>query len=142
MHRVTKYGPLRWAKADDIPQLLALEAALFDNAMAERTLRQELETGRGYVYDVMGELAGYALIREDGNKLDLTRLGVDPEAQGGGIGTVLLKHVIGLGAPIVLTVLKSNLKAIRLYRRHGFVITGHLLNSYEAWSMRRDPSGA
>lgn len=142
MRRVTKYGPLRWARPDDIPQLLALEAMLFDNSMSERTLRTELEVGRGYVYDVMGEVLGYCFIRDDGDKLDLTRLGVHPESQSCGMGRVLLQHVIGLGMPVVLTVLKANSRALRMYLRADFTITGHLEPTYAAWTMRREASGA
>jgi ribosomal-protein-alanine N-acetyltransferase len=134
---MTKYGPLRWAGADDIPALFALEYALFDNNMTERTLKTELEAGEGIVYDVMGEICGYALIREDGDKLDLTRLGVRPESQGGGIGSVLLSQVLSMGKPVVLTVKKTNVRALKLYLRAGFTITGHL-TEYEAWSMQRE----
>jgi ribosomal protein S18 acetylase RimI-like enzyme len=94
MSRVTPYGPLRRACGDDLPRLLELEGMLFDNSMNETMLERELALGQCFVYDVMGEVLGYALLRDDGHQYDLTRLGVDPKSQRGGIGRVLLKHVV------------------------------------------------
>jgi [ribosomal protein S18]-alanine N-acetyltransferase len=141
MARVTPYGPLRRARSDDVPRLLELEGLLFDNSLAEPMLLRELELGQCFVYDVMGDIIGYALLREDGDKYDLTRLGVDPASQGSGIGRVLLRHVISLGKTVVLSVRKKNYGALRLYRRHGFEIVGQL-TAHEAWVMRRDAGDA
>lgn len=141
MSRVTPYGPLRRVADDDIYRLLELEGMLFDNSMAERVLVRELEEGQGFVYDVMGEVVGYALVRDDGDKYDLTRLGVDPKCQRGGVGKALLRHVLSLGKPVVLTVKKKNYGALRLYRNHHFEIVGQL-SAHEAWVMRWDGSAA
>jgi ribosomal protein S18 acetylase RimI-like enzyme len=140
-YRLTRHGPLREAREDDITELMELEYALFDNNMSETTLQRELAAGKGYVFDVLGEIVGYALVRDDGSQLDLTRLGVAIESQGGGIGQVLLTHALSLGKPVVLTVLKSNRGALRLYLRNGFKIVGHL-PSDAAWAMRHEASGS
>jgi ribosomal protein S18 acetylase RimI-like enzyme len=130
---------LRKATLDDIPQLLQLEYELFPNAMAEMTLKQELTVGQGFVVYLEPAVLGYALVREDWGKLDMTRLGVVREARGRGVGTRLLHAVVALRKPIVLTVFKTNHSAIRLYRRFGFEIVGHL-PSEAAWAMRREAS--
>jgi putative acetyltransferase len=109
---------------------------LFDNSMNETMLERELALGQCFVYDVMGEVLGYALLRDDGHQYDLTRLGVDPKSQRGGIGRVLLKHVVSLGRTVILTVKKKNYVALRLYRKHGFEIVAQL-NAHEAWVLRR-----
>lgn len=130
-------GPyLRQAAAEDVPQLLQLEGLLFDNSMSEPMLVKELEIGTGFVYHVDGVVHGYALVRQDGNKLDLTRLGVAPEWQGGGIGRALVERVLCLGKAVVLTVKKKNYRAIKLYRHYDFEIIGQL-NEHAAWAMRR-----
>jgi ribosomal protein S18 acetylase RimI-like enzyme len=127
---------LRSAGAEDIQEILCLEGLLFDNSMSEVILKRELELGQGFVYVASGCIAGYALVRSDWDKYDLTRLGVTPSAQGQGIGRLLLERVVALGKPVVLTVLKTNYKAIRMYRRCAFEIVGQV-NESEAWAMRR-----
>jgi ribosomal-protein-alanine N-acetyltransferase len=131
---------VRAATTDDIPRLLELEYRLFDNSMNETMLARELAHGEGFVLESGGRVDGYALVRPAGEKLDLTRLGVDPAVQGAGIGQALLRKVIDMGKPVVLTVKKKNYGALRLYRRYDFVIVGQL-NEAEAWVMRRDVSG-
>jgi [ribosomal protein S18]-alanine N-acetyltransferase len=128
---------VRAATTDDLPRLLELEYRLFDNSMSETMLVRELIHGQGFVLESGGRVDGYALVRSDGDKLDLTRLGVDPLVQGAGIGQALLRRVIDMGKSIVLTVKKTNYGAIRLYRRYDFVIVGQL-NEAGAWAMRRD----
>ena len=41
------------------------EYALFDNSMSETTLQRELAAGVAYVFDVLGEIVGYALVRDE-----------------------------------------------------------------------------
>jgi ribosomal-protein-alanine N-acetyltransferase len=132
-------GILREASEADIPELVDLEAKLFDNAMSETVLRRELEVGKGFVWvgNMTPLVLGYALVREDGDLLDLTRLGVDPAEQGTGIGTLLLRRVLSEGRPVMLLVRKDNQRAFRLYRSHGFEIVGHVTAPAHAWVLRR-----
>jgi ribosomal protein S18 acetylase RimI-like enzyme len=108
--------------------------------MGERMVRQELRLGKGWVVDrapVEEEIAaGYVLIRFDEDLIDITRLGVHPENTSKGLGTRLLQKVFEEGGTIILTVQKNNLRAMRLYHRHGFEIVAHL-HSARAWVMRR-----
>jgi ribosomal protein S18 acetylase RimI-like enzyme len=126
-------GTLRLATPEDIPDILRLDQALFDNPFTEPMLKRELEVGHGYVW-VGPHILGYALVRQDSRVQDLTRLGVSPTAQGTGVGTLLLKRVLAEGRETVLTVRKTNKGALRLYRRHGFAVVGHFTN---AWVLRR-----
>jgi [ribosomal protein S18]-alanine N-acetyltransferase len=123
----------------DLPALLLLELVLFPgNAFGERLLEHELTTGRGWV--VGSPAYGYALTRDDGI-IDVTRLGVLPDWQGKGVGSALLDHVIGLGKETMLTVEKANVRALRLYLRRGFEISGDLRKT-GAWVMRRPAQSA
>jgi ribosomal protein S18 acetylase RimI-like enzyme len=133
-------GYIRLIDLDDIPRLLELEQ-LFENSMAEPVLARELEVGSGFAFvgNMNPWILGYALIREDGDLIDLTRLAVDPVEQGVGVGTLLLKHVLSLCCDTMLTVRKANHKAIRLYLKHGFAVVGHI-SAADAWVLRR-PSG-
>lgn len=135
-------GYLRDAKEDDVPRLLELEAALFDNSLSETLLLHELELGYGLVFcgDTDGSILGYALVRVEGDLRDLTRLGVDPAVQGTGVGQFLLRAVTHGQAPgeetdVILTVKKANRRALRMYLRHGFAVVGHVSDA-AAWALR------
>lgn len=131
---------IRPTSFDDIPRLQELEQ-VFPNSMPETMLRRELEVGWGLVYIEAEVVQGYALVREDDDMFDLTRLAVSPEAQGRGIGGALLRAVLDRGRTTVLTVMKDNARAIALYMRHGFRIVGYF-RAERAWSMRRDAAAA
>ena len=129
-------GHIRRADIDDIPRLIQLEHELFpNNSMGETMLAREIAAGEGWVFtdNALRRVLGYALLRWDE---DITRLGVDPFAQGSGIGKRLLEHVLSLGHPTMLTVRKNNWRAVRLYLRAGFAIAGEL-TSVHAWVLRR-----
>jgi ribosomal protein S18 acetylase RimI-like enzyme len=120
---------------DDLPALLELEGLLFPrNAMGERLLAEELRGGYGW--GIGSPLYAYVLAREDGRVVDITRLGVTPGHHGKGIGSQLLEKVISLGKESMLIVEMGNLRALKLYLRYGFTITGKLPTS-EAWLMQR-----
>jgi len=129
------------AVVEDIPRLRELEM-LFDNAMNEDMLVRELEVGQGLVYVEDGIIRGYALVRLDTGLLDLTRLGVEGRVQGKGIGGALLRRVYSdagaLGRNTMLTVMRSNHGALRLYLRHGFAPVGLVTGGAASES----PSGA
>ena len=135
-------GYIRSAVSADVDRILELEGKLFSNSMNETMILQEIRIGQGWVH--CGEkdnvVYGYALVRDDGYVLDLTRLGVDLPEQGGGIGRELLTHVLQVATErqrvVQLTVLKENSKALKFYLRHGFQIVGHLKKE-GAWLMRK-----
>lgn len=82
----------------------------------------EGETGLGF--------ASFGSDSDDVTKGHLFSLYVSPESAGKGVGFELLNEVISelgkIGKPeITLWVFKENPIAIRLYRKSGFVETGH-----------------
>lgn len=139
-------GSIRPATEDDVPRILELEQ-VFENSMTEPMISRELVVGRGFLFaDEHLRVWGYALLRTEGDLLDLTRLAVDPRAEKQGVGRRLLDYVCTVadseGRPCVLTVKKSNRRALRLYLHAGFRIVGHF-EVERAWSLRRDaPSSA
>jgi len=115
---------IRAAGINDIESILKLEEALFDNALSEKMMHHELTRGRGWVY---GEpIEGYILIRFDSGLVDITRIGVAAGSQKKGIGRALLEHALKGQPDALLTVKKTNEMAIKLYRRFGFQVVGHL----------------
>jgi ribosomal protein S18 acetylase RimI-like enzyme len=69
-----------------------------------------------------GKVVGWSLAEVRRDELYLMRLFVDPEYQGHGVGSQLLKHLYPLAGdkPITLSVLKPNLPALIFYKKHGF----------------------
>jgi ribosomal-protein-alanine N-acetyltransferase len=125
---------LRQATLADVDRLAELEAVLFNNAMPPSLLERELGTGFGYV--IGDPIYAYALVRKQGDLLDLTRLGVEPAHQGQGTGARLLDHVLSLGYRVQLTVLKNNHRALQLYLSRGFEIVAQVngeTDSESAW---------
>jgi len=119
---------------EDVAAVACLESVLFPhNAMSEQLLEREAEAGFAWV--IGSPPYAYALARDDGLLIDITRLGVAPLRHGQGCGSLLLDKILNLGRETILTVEKCNRRALRLYLRHGFFITGTLVTS-DAWVMR------
>lgn len=132
---------IRKATPEDIERICALEAACFsENSLSYAMLERELEVS--WVF-VDGEpVAAYAIVGREGELLDLLRLGVDPQHQGRGAGTRLLRYVLSLGQNVMLLVRKENVRAFRLYQKHGFEVTGHFNAEEASWVMHRAAPGA
>lgn len=135
---------------------MALEKLLFpgDSPWSAHAFHAELDAGAHYVAAVTEDdvLAGYAGLAIMGPPADpetsLHTIGVDPEFQGAGVGTALLRAVLRradeLGAPVFLEVRTDNERAIGLYERHGFQRLGLRRRYYQpsgadAYTMKRPP---
>lgn len=128
---------IRRATAEDVDELVAMETALFDNAMGEKLLHSELVRGEAWVLGT--PIIGYVLGCYEEGLYDLLRLGVHPAAQGQGVGRVLLSFVLSRYTRVMLTVEKTNAKALRLYTKSGFEVAGHLPPGL-AWVMVKNPA--
>lgn len=128
---------IRQATQEDLECVCALELVLFpDNALSPLMLEHELTAS--WVFLLGDPVVAYAIVGRDGELLDLLRLGVDPAHQGRGAGARLLRHVLSLAQPVMLTVRKDNTRALRLYRKHGFELAGHFSEG-ASWVMRWEP---
>ncbi len=130
---------IRTACPLDIDYLVQLELELFPNAMNERMLHHELIRGRGWVWTSNDSIEGYILVRMDEGIIDITRLGVRQGFDGKGVGRSLLETALEGAPDAMLTVQKTNERALRLYRAAGFEIVAHLIAA-GAWVMRRQVS--
>lgn len=127
---------------EDVENISAIEdAVFFENALGEGTLKREMEYGYCAVLrDGMDIIVGFALVRPDPELHDLLRLGVMPGFHGRGYGSWLLSHVVTrFPGPMMLMVRKNNKRAIDLYKKNDFVITG---TTGESWVMRRSTSSS
>ena len=115
----------------DVPALAALEPALFaDDAWSEQTWWAELAARPRRCY-VVGERAGvvvgYAGVDRRGEVADVMTIAVVPEAQGHGLGSLLMDWLIeaaraGGAEHLMLEVRADNAAAQRLYSKMGFVM--------------------
>lgn len=75
-----------------------------------------------------GEVQGLRALRWRANDLFLARLYLRPQAQGRGLGSAVLTHLLAqahaIGRGVELQVLKVNTGAQRFYARHGFERVG------------------
>lgn len=130
------------ATSSDSLAIAELEMQLFpDNCMNEYTVAREIQAGIGLVVYVEKRLVAYVLVRcdLDSEILDILRLGVIPEYQNAGLGSRLLQEIISSSAyKVILTVRKSNSRALHVYKKHGFSITGEL--NKDNWVMTRSHS--
>ncbi len=86
---------------------------------------------------VTGMLIGYCVLMPVVDEMHLLNLCVAPRAQRTGAGLALLREAVRIArgkglAGILLEVRPSNLRAVRLYERFGFVTIGRRKNYYPA----------
>lgn len=143
---------LRPLVAADLDALAEMERTLFGaGAWSRAALAEELDgPGRWYVGAqdrASGGLVGYAGLWFDGYDGQVMTVGTRPDAQGRGVGRLLLDalldHARELRAgDVLLEVRVDNEPALRLYERAGFERFGRRKGYYQpenvdAWTMRR-----
>ncbi|HVN10447.1 MAG TPA: ribosomal protein S18-alanine N-acetyltransferase [Kineosporiaceae bacterium] len=142
--------PMRWW---DVDAVHGLDAELFGpTAWTAAMFWSELAgPNRWYVVAERedGALAGYAGLMVGGSEADVQTIGVAPAAQGRGVGTLLLRALVGEAArrgaaSLLLEVRADNVPAIALYGREGFARIAVRRRYYQpggvdAWVMRRRP---
>jgi [ribosomal protein S18]-alanine N-acetyltransferase len=146
-----KLAPLR---RGDIARCVEIEKQLFagDDPWSARAFHSELDAG-GYYLGAYDEetLIGYGGLVVVGRPRDyeasVHTIGIDPDYQGQGIGTALLRALLAradeLDAPVFLEVRTDNNRALALYERHGFVRIGVRKRYYQpsgadAYTMKRE----
>lgn len=125
----------RAATAEDAVPISNLDDEVFpDEGMSEMAIARELAAGRATVAEGPGGLVGYVLFRP-GEVGDVLRIAVRAGCRGRGIGLALLLGALGaMSGPVILTVRKSNVGALRLYRRLDLRAVAEIETS---WVMRR-----
>jgi ribosomal protein S18 acetylase RimI-like enzyme len=105
----------------------------------EKTIADTIKIGGRML--VMEELAtnkisGTSWMTFDGRRILLHHFGILPEFQGRGYASILLKeslkHVKDKGYQVKLEVHRSNVKAINVYKKHGF----EYLGDYDVYIIR------
>lgn len=119
---------VRVAKAADVPDMLRVRAAVKENRLVSRVIgAHEVQeaiqrTGRGWVAEVDGQMAGFAIGNfETGN---IWALFLDPPFEGRGLGRALhdtmVNAMLGHGLRRLHLSTESGTRAERFYRRAGW----------------------
>ena len=135
------YAPMRLQDVDDV---VALEQSVFPHPWSRGNFIDSLTSGYdAWVLRASGELAGYFLLMAAVDETHLLDVAVAASRQGSGLGRYLLDKVAararGLGTEsVLLEVRPSNLRALDVYRRYGYVEIGRRRAYYPAHEGKRE----
>lgn len=76
------------------------------------------------------KLAGYVIIFNNSDSLEIMKIGVNPEYRRKGIGTILINEMKKSRMQIFLEVRENNSTAIEFYKKNGFKEAGKRKNYY------------
>ena len=120
-----------------ISQIAALESECFSEPWSEEGLTSELTNtqARFFVCEEENEVLGYMGMHIILDECYIANVAVYPQHRRRGIGEMLVKHCTAIAEKenccfITLEVRKSNLKAIALYEKNGFITVGERKDFY------------
>lgn len=118
----------------DIPQVLRIENLVFQPPWPEEAF-QEVGCSRSWVICEAGNLRGYIMYHVVPDEAVIINYAIDPDHWRMGLGTRLLNCTLDLMKDagintIFLDVRRSNLGALKLYEKYGFVPMGVRRNYY------------
>lgn len=121
----------------DLDELMLIEDRIYAHPWTrgnfEDALRSDYQART--MRDAAGRLLGYFLMMEAVDEAHLLNISVAEDVQGEGFGHLLLRHAIDLARRrqmkiMLLEARVSNLRALHVYRRHGFVEIGRRKDYY------------
>ncbi|MDD5285635.1 MAG: ribosomal protein S18-alanine N-acetyltransferase [Desulfuromonadaceae bacterium] len=122
----------------DIDQLLIIEVASFSAPWTREHFVAELDAQYSFPYVAAADdvVVGYLCMMSLFEEAQILDIAVAPDQRGRGIARLLMDHAISVarekGAELLsLEVRASNIAAINLYERSGFVRTGLRQKYYE-----------
>lgn len=141
-HDQLLYAPM---VAGDIDQVHALETSVYPHPWSRGNFIDSLASGyNGWTLrDAGGALVGYFLLMCAVDEAHLLNVAVAAPHQRQGLGLYLLDKIVacarGLSMEsILLEVRPSNLRALKVYERYGFVQIGRRKNYYPAHNGQRE----
>lgn len=118
----------------DLPFLISLHQTMrpyveqiwgWDPGKQEEFVKAELARGNAFCVSIAGNRVGMIEMEFKHDHWSVRNLRISPDAQGRGIGTMLLTAVMQTSSeqqmPVSLRVFRTNVRAISLYRRLGFI---------------------
>lgn len=140
---------LRPANTDDLVPMFDIHRSVFRSHIDELwgwnedwqrgNFASECAAADTSVVEIDGDIAGYIQILEREDEIYVQNIAISADAQGKGIGTMLLKSLQSraetLKVPLQLEVFRSNKPAQRLYERLGFCNVGETRTHIElSWT--------
>jgi len=129
---------IRWMIRRDMPRILAIEKASFENPWTEDEFIQHLRSRDtiGMVAERDDEVVGFMIYELHKNRLHLLTLAVHPNVRRKSIGRAMMERIMGKLSQdrrnrITLEVRESNLPAQLFFRQVGFRATGVVRDFYE-----------
>ncbi|HEY5719587.1 MAG TPA: ribosomal protein S18-alanine N-acetyltransferase [Gammaproteobacteria bacterium] len=135
---------LRTLRAEDLPEVLAIEQRAYPFPWTEQIFRDCLRVGYHAWAVLLDErLVGYGLLSTAAGEAHLLNLAIDPPCQGHGLARQLLEHLLRIAArraarTVFLEVRPSNARALALYHAAGFCEVGYRKGYYPAGKRRED----
>jgi ribosomal-protein-alanine N-acetyltransferase len=135
------YAPMT---AGDLDEVYALEQSVYPHPWSRGNFADSLNAGyHAWVLREHGKLAGYFLLMAAVDEAHLLNVSVAANRQRQGLGLYLLDKVAacarGLAAEsVLLEVRPSNLRALKVYLRYGFVEIGRRKAYYPAHNGQRE----
>ena len=112
---------MRTACQEDADQIFLLDVQLFgDHSLMPGIIGRVIGRGCSQVVEQDQQVVGYTLIDDQQGIPDLLRLGVKAALQGQGVARRLLGSALQRFPDMILTVEPDNIRALSLYRNHGF----------------------
>jgi ribosomal-protein-alanine N-acetyltransferase len=122
----------------DLDQVLAIETASFSNPWTREHFQGELIARHSFPFVAIADnnILGYVCLMTLFEEAQILDIAVESKQRGRGVAKILLDHAITValeeGAEVLsLEVRESNIAAIALYERRGFLKSGLRLKYYE-----------
>ncbi len=116
-----------WGLYRDLMKPLAEELMEWKEERQKVVVEREVVSGRASIIVAGGREVGWLYVREEANEIELCQLYIVPAQQNCGIGTEIMRRLMGearrKSKPLILEVMKNN-RACALYKRLGFIPTG------------------
>lgn len=137
-----RFAPMR---ATDLDAIASIEASAYEFPWSRGNFEDALK--HRYLgiclRDDADVLLGYCILMPVVDEMHLLNLCIAPSAQGQGAGAALLAEALRISRELgflgmLLEVRPSNLRAIGLYERRGFMPIGRRKNYYPARERRRE----
>lgn len=116
-------------KESDLDRVLNLEKACFKQPWQKKDCEYELNENpysHGWILKDENRIVGYAFLWETFEMSQLARIGVDPEFRKKGLGFEMMQNLVQRAKEVAcefmtLEVRKSNIAALNLYKKMGFI---------------------
>lgn len=137
-------GEIRVMHSSDLDEVFQIEEAAYDFPWTRGIFDDCLRVGYpALVYEDNSIIQGYGLMSVAVGEGHILNICIKPEAQGQGIGGLVLESLIDSAMTmdvntLFLEVRASNSSAISLYRKNGFNEIGLRKNYYPAFEGRED----